>query len=226
MRLALFLLLGVLCFQQPVFGFEFSEHNPEFAKEYDIQCAMGAERDVFSQSKCVRATSRQKKVVARGIEKKNRLLARCLEQAGESDWCSQIIRPNPASSARFRCTYGSEMPHFLVHPDELTWDFPIEAVRIVSELEEKDIKVCQIYNWWRPEPYNKNVGGSPTRHPFGTSVDVRFCSKSDQDQAFLELCKLKKQGRIRAIGYYSSPSIHFGVGDRRGNTWGRSCPSE
>ena len=94
----------------------------------------------------------------------------------------------------------------------------------MEEFEDQDLHTEIIYNWWRPEPYNKNVGGSATRHPFGTSIDVRFRSKSIQNKAFSELCKMRKNGRVRAIGYYASTALHFGIGDARANTWGKACP--
>jgi hypothetical protein len=84
--------------------------------------------------------------------------------------------------------------------------------------------VALIYNWWRPEPYNKNVGGAPGRHPFGTSVDVRMETMSDMETAFVQLCKWRKAGELRAVGYYGSTALHFGIGDHTGNTWGKDCP--
>ena len=134
-----------------------------------------------------------------------------------------MIRPNPSSINTFKCTYGSNQPHQLIHPDERTWKYPIAAVNIVRDLEKQGVRVKIIYNWWRPEPYNKNVGGSATRHPFGTSIDVRFVSKKDQSVAHRALCGMRKQGRVRAVGFYQSTALHLGVGDHNGNTWGRSC---
>jgi hypothetical protein len=112
----------------------------------------------------------------------------------------------------------------LIHPDESTWKNAFRAIQLVQELEAKNIKACLIYNWWRPEPYNKNVGGAAGRHPFGTSIDVRFCSMVDMENAHRELCAWRKQGRIRAVGYYGTTALHFGIGDQAGNTWGKACP--
>ncbi len=105
----------------------------------------------------------------------------------------------------------------------IRWEFAFTAVQLIQNLESKGRKVCRIYNWWRPEPYNKNVGGAGGRHPLGTSVDVEFCSKSEALASFDELCKVRKIGKTRALGYYGNTGVHFGVGDRQGNTWGRSC---
>ena len=143
---------------------------------------------------------------------------------GNSSWCRQLIRPNPSSASIFKCTYGVSQPHTLINPDTRTWPDAFVAVRLIKELEAKGAKACQVYNWWRPEPYNANVGGAPGRHPYGTSVDVRFCSLSDMSRAFKQLCKWRAQGRLMAIGYYGSTGLHFGIGDNAGNTWGKNCP--
>ena len=190
----------------------------------DLQCAMEftAEQNAVA---CKKATKKQRQVVRAGSKKTKQILELCSELTDDSPWCEQIIRPNPQSKATFRCTYGTNMPHRLIHPTESTWAHPISAVQIISELEEDGIQVCEIRNWWRPEPYNKNVGGSPTRHPFATSVDVRFCTKADQNKAFNKLCDLRREERVRALGYYGNPTIHLGFGNERANTWGKSCPS-
>lgn len=172
---------------------------------------------------CVKATTKQENSVNLGLNKKDEFLAKCAAQTNNSAWCNQLVRPNPSSYNTFSCTYGSDQEHILVHPDESTWKFPIEAVNVIKDLQAKGISVAMIYNWWRPEPYNKNVGGAAGRHPFGTSVDVRFASNSQANVAFKELCKMRKNGRIRAIGHYGSASLHIGVGDKTANTWGKYC---
>ncbi len=173
---------------------------------------------------CKKATAAQKKIVNSGNSKKTKFLNGCKAATADSSWCSQLIRPNPESKDVFACTYGSGQTHQLIHPDESTWKHAYEAVKIVKELHNKGISVCLIYNWWRPEPYNANVGGAPGRHPYGTSVDVRFCSPEAKERAFLELCRMRKAGRVNAVGYYSTSALHFGVGDKQENTWGKACP--
>ncbi|WP_413586913.1 hypothetical protein [Bdellovibrio sp. HCB274] len=172
---------------------------------------------------CVKASNSQESSVDLGLSKKEKFLAKCAAETDNSSWCAQLIRPNPSSKNTFRCTYGSSQAHVLIHPNETTWKYPISAVKVIKDLQAKGLKVSQIYNWWRPEPYNKNVGGAAGRHPYGTSVDVRFASNSTANTAFKELCKMRKAGRIRAIGHYGSASLHIGVGDKLGNTWGKYC---
>lgn len=173
---------------------------------------------------CTKATSSQLAAVNQGNQKKTEFLNQCAQATGNSAWCTQIIRPNPDSISTFRCTYGENQVHQLIHPDKSTWKNAINAVKLIQELEQKGFRIKLIYNWWRPEPYNKNVGGAAGRHPYATSVDVRFISNTQADQAFDELCKYRKQGRIRAIGHYGTNALHFGMGDATGNTWGRTCP--
>jgi len=174
---------------------------------------------------CLRANSTQMQTVNAGNQKKEQFLARCRAATENSPWCDQLVRPNPDSISTFRCTYGSTQLHQLIHPTESTWTYPIRGVQIINELTAKGIKVCRIYNWWRPEPYNQNVGGAAGRHPFGTAIDVRFCSNADANRAFTEMCKMRRQGRLRALGHYGGSALHIGVGDSNANTWGRSCPS-
>lgn len=172
---------------------------------------------------CKHATASQIAAVNQGVTKLNQFLSRCYSETGSKKWCDQVARPNPSSHSTFDCTYSAAQPHVFVHPAEETWAHAIGAVKLVLDLERKGVGVSTIYNWWRPEPYNVNVGGAAGRHPYGTSVDVRFASKTEQNKAHKELCAYRKQGRLRALGYYSGTGLHLGVGDKVANTWGKSC---
>ena len=183
--------------------------------------------DFFGKTtKCRKASKKQKAPVDQGNKRMYTFLQECnkvMKGHLYKTFCDQVIRPNPASRAIFHCTYGKDQPHQLIHPDRKTWKHAFNAIQLLQEMSAMGIETCEIRNWWRPEPYNKNVSGSPTRHPFGVSVDVHFCTKTDQINAFKQLCRFRKQGRIRAIGFYSSNVLHLGMGDKRANTWGRSC---
>lgn len=172
---------------------------------------------------CRHATLSQVTQVNLGLSKREQFLNRCYKESGSKKWCDQIARPNPDSSKTFQCTYSPQQPPIFVHPQENTWGNAIGAIQLVKELEAKNIKVSTIYNWWRPEPYNANVGGAAGRHPLGTSVDVRFPNKTEQNKAHSQLCQWRKAGRLRALGYYSGTGLHLGIGDRTANTWGKSC---
>ena len=173
---------------------------------------------------CKRPTAAQLAVIDSGNKKYSKFMKACWAATSNSRWCEQLTRPNPSSRSIFVCTYGADRPHRLIHPDERTWTNGFKAVKLVEELEKKGIDVAIIYNWWRPEPYNKNVGGAAGRHPYGTSVDVRFATMSSMQRGHAQLCKWRKAGRLRALGYYGSTGLHFGIGDRQANTWGKGCP--
>lgn len=212
-------------FERVSFGAEPNLSNDAYlfeSEDYTDQSLM--ENDYQNEFlSCIRATAAQLKVVNLGNAKAANFLDGCLRETGNSSWCQQLMRPNPASQAIFSCTYGASQPHQLINPDEGTWSDAYEAVRLVRDLESLGIRIDQIYNWWRPEPYNKNVGGAKARHPFGTSVDVRFSTLPDMERAHGILCQWRKQGKLRALGYYGSTGLHFGIGDSIPNTWGKSC---
>ena len=173
---------------------------------------------------CVKANTKQRLEIARGNQKLQKFLTECAIVTDNSPWCTQLIRPNPDRFEIFRCTYGEKQPYQLINPDESTWPNAFKAVQLVKDLEQLQIDVCLIYNWWRPAPYNKNIGGSAGRHPFGTSIDVRLCTIEDMDKAFLKLGEWRAEGKLKAVGYYGTTGLHFGIGDRQGNTWGKECP--
>lgn len=173
---------------------------------------------------CIRANDQQLTQVNSGANKLKQFLKKCYTETGSKKWCDQVARPNPDSHSVFDCTYSHEQIHAFIHPDEKKWVYAIDAVKLVIELESKGVQIFNIYNWWRPEPYNTNVGGAAGRHPAGTSVDVRFMTKADQNKAHTQLCKWRSQGRLRALGYYSGTGLHLGIGDVNANTWGRACP--
>lgn len=214
-----------------------SEHDDVIGSEYDMASTDQDSEDILEHVHeehgtddgglqlygCTKASSSQAKPVDLGLSKKEKFLLQCASKTGNSSWCAQLVRPNPSSYNTFACTYGSDQDHVLINPDETTWQYPIAGVNIIKDLQKKGISVSLIYNWWRPEPYNKNVGGAAGRHPYGTAIDVRFSSNSMANIAFKELCKMRKAGRLRAIGHYGSSSLHIGVGDRTANTWGKSC---
>lgn len=202
------------------FDVSHAQHSDAVEDDSELEPALAE----IQSLNCIKATGPQVSTVDLGNTKIAQFMNRCYAETNNSDWCKQVARPNPESHPTFDCTYSVSQPHYFVHPDEKTWTYAITAVKLVKELQAMGVNVETIYNWWRPEPYNKNVGGAAGRHPFGTSVDVRFATKTDQEKAHKQLCKWRSQGRLRALGYYSSTALHFGIGDRVANTWGKSCP--
>lgn len=210
------------CQKDELNRFDVSQAVHSSAAEDDLE--LEPISDFFKSASCIRATNSQISFVDLGNSKLTQFMSRCYAETGNSPWCKQVARPNPDSISTFDCTYGVDQPHSFVHPEGKTWTNAITAVKLVKELQAMGVGVASIYNWWRPEPYNRNVGGAAGRHPFGTSVDVRFASKRDQEKAHMQLCKWRAQGRLRALGHYSSTALHLGIGDKAANTWGKSCP--
>lgn len=211
--------IGVLCS-----AFAFGHNDNQDLSEGEWTQELFGNYGMQTKASCTKASSAQLSEVNKGNLLKDTFLAECAEATDDSAWCQQIIRPNPSSISTFRCTYGANQPHQLIHPTRSTWKNAIQAVNLIQDLEDLGIEVCQIYNWWRPAPYNANVGGAAGRHPFGTSVDVRFCSLTDMERGHKQLCKWRNQGLLRALGYYGSTGLHFGIGDKTANTWGKNCP--
>ncbi len=184
--------------------------------------------DLIHPSKtCTKATPIQLQEVQSGNAKKTLFLSQCAEYGIASELCQQLTRPNPNSKPTFTCTYGESLPHQLIDPDESTWVFAFQGAKIVMELAKHGVTVDHIYNWWRPEPYNKNVGGKPGRHPLGTSIDVRMKDNSNATKALSLLCQWRNKNSdfkaLNALGYYGNTGIHFGVADTLENTWGNPC---
>lgn len=192
-------------------------------EQYQDDFELLPEEFVMDMKGCAKATTAQKATVNSGNAKRETFQRQCASATGNSSFCAQVERPNPSSKSIFACTYGASQVHRLIHPTTSTWTNATKAINLLKKLQARGICVSSIYNWWRPEPYNANVGGAAGRHPKGTSVDVRFCSNADAIKGFDELCKNRKAGEIRALGYYGSTGVHIGVGDTTANTWGRNC---
>lgn len=176
---------------------------------------------------CTRATADELAPVNAGNLKREKFLTLCRQETkgfNSARLCEALITPSRKGVKAFQCAYGPEQPFMLLHPDESTWGYGISAVRLVQQLEAAGVCVLEIYNWWRPEPYNKMSWGAARRHPLGAAVDVRLCSKEDQDRAHALMCSARAAGKLRALGYYPKPALHLGVGDERANTWGKDCP--
>lgn len=204
------------------------ESLPFFENEFDHE----HEEDIFGELinpfACIKATKEQITVVNQGNAVADAFLKACYQATANSHWCKDLMRtdPHPTNRQIFSCTYGYSQPYRLIHPGTSTWKNAFQGVNLIRELEAKGISVIQIYNWWRPEPYNKNIGGAPTRHPYGTAVDVQFSTMNDMEKAHKILCGWRAQGRLRALGYYGTRELHFGINDSIPNTWGKSCSRE
>lgn len=147
----------------------------------------------------------------------------CLEKGVLQRFCLNMTRPNRIAESveAFKCTYPGK-PHALIPPDESEWEFGIKAALILQKVSREN-KICveEIYNWYRPEPYNSNVKGRPGRHPNATAIDVKFCTPKDAKAAFKALCEMYREKEIWALGTYPAGiEIHIGVMPEQNATWG------
>jgi len=179
--------------------------------------------DIMPSNNPSKASQAELDEVLQGIQKYSTFIEQCLANGIQKKWCEQLTHPNVNELRKFEITYGKDVPHTLIHPDESTWVHAFKAAKLVQRLLSENIQVVEIYNWWRPSQYNKNVGGSPTRHPYGVSVDIRMSSKQQMEKAHTLLCKWRKKGELRALGYYGNTGLHLGIDDEAANTWGKSC---
>lgn len=149
-------------------------------------------------------------------------ISSCTSRGVSRKTCTEMTRPNPLEEARFACTYGKSAPHELV-PPKTKWDQAIKLAKVYESLRAQGVCTDEVYNWWRPEPYNRNVEGAKARHPNATCIDVRFCSVADAKKALRALCKLRSQGKITSVGYYGATGVHIGM-DPQDGSWGGACP--
>lgn len=137
-----------------------------------------------------------------------------------------MTHPNNKSEMEFRCTYPDAKTHVLIPPDPTKWELSFRGALELQKIEAAGVCVKEIYNYDRPEPYNNNVQGAPGRHPYGTAIDIEFCTKADARKAVQAFCKQRTPGdvEIKSVGTYSSGiRIHLGnVKPRRGD-WGGGC---
>ena len=83
---------------------------------------------------CYRATSNQIQEIIKGNQKKDKFLSKCKAAGIDDQWCDQLIRPNPDSEDKFRKTYGNNLPHQLINPNESTWKYAFQGALIVQDL--------------------------------------------------------------------------------------------
>ena len=126
--------------------------------------AHDALEETYPTENCVKitkASDSEKSEILAGQQKYNSFIEQCREYGIEQKWCEQLTHPNRNSKAIFHCTYEKNTPHILIHPDESTWINAFRAAKLVQRLNSENLPVEEIYNWWRPEQYNKNVDGVP-----------------------------------------------------------------
>lgn len=163
---------------------------------------------------------------AEQLRLRSEFLTDCAAEGIHPSLCENLTHPNNNSKMEFRCTFPSFTQHVLLPNNRSLWTNGFQGAKAFQEaLEEQGLEpnqgACpQIYNYYRPEPYNANVGGAAGRHPNGTAVDVEFCTKEEAQKALNKFAKMRMEKRINSIGIYSSGiRIHIGFGTEKGNTW-------
>lgn len=143
----------------------------------------------------------------------------CTRNGVHLDLCTDMLQPfrNPKEVRVFRRTYGDEVEHVLI-PPRSTWGLGIELIKIAQEVSiTSNVEICQIRNWYRPEPYNSRVdGGSSSQHLVAQAIDIDFCSNPGRNKA-LQVMKRRRTdtGMPRGIGtYVGGHTIHIDYDNR------------
>lgn len=135
-------------------------------------------------------------------------VAKCLKRVSSPKLCKEMVSPNTSSKGSFRAVYGSSTPHILM-PKENKFEVGIRLLEMIERAQKIDskIKVCQIANWYRPEPYNSRVGGAKrSQHINANAIDIKFCSRDARNRAKKVFRQLEKKYKTLGIGTYKSSS--------------------
>lgn len=138
----------------------------------------------------------------------NYFLDKCYLRVNEGKFCNEVVSPNKHSKRSFVKVYGSSVPHILM-PKEDKFETGIGLLEMLERAIKIDskIKVCQIANWYRPEPYNSRVGGARrSQHIKANAIDIHFCSRDARNRAIKSFLQLEKKYKKLGIGTYSSSS--------------------
>lgn len=136
-----------------------------------------------------------------------RFIEQCTSRGIQEQLCRQATYPNPDSRSAFNRIYGSNQ-NFILMPPENTWETGIQLLGIAQSLSAYG-QVCEIRNWYRPEPYNGAVGGvGGSRHINSSAIDIEFCSVAEKNKALrAALAMRQKFGRPAGVGVYGEGSL-------------------
>ncbi len=136
-----------------------------------------------------------------------RFIQRCTSRGISEKLCREATYPNPDSRSAFNGVYGSNQ-NFILMPPESTWDTGIRLLGIAESLSAYG-KVCEIRNWYRPEPYNRKVGGAGgSRHINASAIDIEFCSVAEKNKALkAALAMRQKFAQPAGVGVYGEGSL-------------------
>jgi hypothetical protein len=124
--------------------------------------------------------------------------------------------PNTASADTFFDVYSSSTP-FILMPNRSTWNRGVQLLSVAQSMS-KFGKICEIRNWYRPEPYNSAVGGAgSSRHLDGSAIDIEFCSVTEKNKALQAALSMRRRfGTPPGVGVYGRESkvIHIDLTNR------------
>ena len=140
----------------------------------------------------------------------------CTSQGLENNLCRQMTSPNSASTNTFYNVYPRANP-FILMPNRSTWSKGVQLLSVAQSMS-KFGKICEIRNWYRPEPYNSAVGGvGSSRHLDGSAIDIEFCSVTEKNKALQAALSMRRRfGTPPGVGVYGRESkvIHIDLTNR------------
>lgn len=139
----------------------------------------------------------------------------CLDQGVRELFCKQITSPNTKSKNTFDTIYGNQP--FILMPPKDRWNTGIYLLKIAESLD-KFGKICEIRNWYRPEPYNAAVNGAQSsQHLLAGAIDIEFCSSADKNKALMAALAMRQKSKTPpGVGVYPEGSrvIHIDMANR------------
>ncbi len=145
----------------------------------------------------------------------NNFIKMCLARGIREQFCKQITSPNTKSIGTFRQVYGDQP--FVLMPNTDRWETGLQLLTIAESLAEFG-EICEIRNWYRPEPYNRSVGGArSSQHLSAGAIDIEFCTVQDKNRALLAALATRQKFKTPpGIGVYGegSKTLHFDFANR------------
>lgn len=139
----------------------------------------------------------------------------CVKSGVHRTLCDQMTRPNTSSKGTFRRIYGDRP--FVLMPGPDAWGKGVELAKVAQSLSRYG-KICEIRNWYRPEPYNRAVGGARgSQHKSGSAIDIEFCSVAEKRKALIAALKMRNKCSMpKGVGVYGEGSlvIHIDLSNR------------
>ncbi len=140
-------------------------------------------------------------------QNQSRFIQQCTSRGISEQFCREATDPNPDSRGAFNRVYGAQQ-NFILMPPQGSWETGIQLLGIAQSLSAYG-KVCEIRNWYRPEPYNGAVGGAGgSRHLNASAIDIEFCSVEEKNKALKAALAMRQRfGKPAGVGVYGEGSL-------------------